>query len=59
MNFAFSVTVNETPYDVYYFKKDGKPSTMAFCKNDNGDFVIGLFCVGNLSLEEVAIKLLK
>lgn len=57
MTFAYSLTVKGTPWDVYYFEKDGKPGTLAYYKNEHGVFVLGLFCEGKLRPGEVQSKL--
>lgn len=57
MEFAFSLTIEAVPWDAYYFEKDGKPGTLAFCKDGQGQFVIGLFRAGRLPKNEVEKEL--
>lgn len=55
-DFAFTVEVRGTKWDVYHFRKDGKPSTMAYAKI--GDtWTIGIFCASYLTMKQVVRKL--
>lgn len=58
MEFAFSLYLDSIVWDVYYFKKDGKPGTLAFRKCPDGRFEVGLFRTGRLSPDEVKTKLM-
>lgn len=58
LEYAFTVVVNLVIYDVYYFNKDRRPGTLAFCKK-NGKYEIGIFRKGQLSQEEVESALNK
>jgi len=51
-DFRFTVTVKDTPWDVYGFVKDEKAGTLAFSKQD-GHYVIGVFQAGTLTEAQV------
>jgi len=52
-DFAFTVEVRDKKWDVYRFVKDGKKGTMAYMRQPDGTFVIGVFRAGTLTEEEV------
>jgi hypothetical protein len=52
----FTVEAEGRPWDVYSFRKDGKPGTLAISQVD-GKWEIGVFCAGTLSEQEVIGKL--
>ena len=54
--YRFSVEAQGHPWDVYSFRKDGQPGTLAFAQI-RGEWVIGVFCAGTLSMQEVFEKL--
>lgn len=51
-DYAFSVEVRGRAWDVYRFTKDGKKGTMAYMRQPDGTFTIGLFRAGTLDEEE-------
>jgi len=55
-DFAFTVQVGATLWDVYYFEKDGKAGTCAWGVED-GEFVVSLFCAGKLTQGEAEKKI--
>lgn len=57
-NYAFTVKHGGRAWDVYHFKKDGKPGTMAYRKQDDG-WLVDIFCPGHLDEDAVVEKLKK
>jgi len=58
-DYAFTVEVRGTKWDAYRFVKDGKKGTMAYMKNPDGTFTIGVFQAGTLTEEEVRRALIE
>lgn len=63
-DYAFSVEVLGSQWDVYRFEKDGKKGMLAFRQtapkspeNPRGKWEIGMFTAGELTPEQVAEKL--
>lgn len=55
-DYAFSVKVAGSMYDVYHFHKDGKPGTFAFRKVGN-KWEISILEAGHLKLDAVRKRL--
>jgi len=55
-DFVFTVEVRGNKWDVYHFRKEGKPGTMAYRKTASG-WIIGIFCAGYLTTEQAVRKL--
>ncbi len=55
-DFAFTVEVRGIKWDVYHFRKESKPGTMAYRKTDS-EWTIGIFCASYLTTKQVVRKL--